>query len=371
MKFVINVKTLLTELTFLSGIVSTKSNAIPVLQNIAIVSENNSTLKLSTSDLDVSLSCRTEAAVSEQGAILVSLSKLYDITKTLPKAADMTFQPLKNGSGAKVTCERASFDLRAPDFDAFPELPKRPKNAIELPSEIFKSMITSTIFAITLDESRYTLSGAKVEIDKTGIKMVTTDGHRLAKTESKEITAKTPIDVLIPRKALAELAKLCSAHEGTITIATDSNHIHFEVGSRSLSARLLVGQFPNYDMVIPKSSPNAFTTDLTALREAVKRVALMADEKARTIRLDIKKDELSISASNSDDGEALETIPIQLDGEETSIGFNSDYLLDVYNSLTDQELITMQFKDSNSQIILLPGTPLPTQPLNVIMPCRL
>ncbi|MGH9961966.1 MAG: hypothetical protein ACREBC_33360, partial [Pyrinomonadaceae bacterium] len=180
MKFIINAQTLQTELAFLSGVVANKSNTIPVLQNIIIASENTSSLKISGTDLDVSLSCQTEAAVSEPGTILVPLAKLLAITKTLPKTADMTFQSLENG-GAKLTCERASFKLMAPEFEAFPEIQEPKEGAIEIPTDIFSNMIASTIYAITQEESRYTLSGAKVEIDESSMRMITTDGHRLAK----------------------------------------------------------------------------------------------------------------------------------------------------------------------------------------------
>jgi DNA polymerase-3 subunit beta len=232
-------------------------------------------------------------------------------------------------------------------------------------------MIASTIYAITQEESRYTLSGAKVEIDESSMRMITTDGHRLAKSENKEITSKTTIDVLIPRKALAELAKICSAHEGTLRFTTDPNHIYFQVGSRSLSARLLSGQFPNYEMVIPKANDNSFATDVTAFREAVRRVSLMADGRSHAIRLDIKAGQLNFSASTPDDGEALESIPIDFNGEETSIGFNSQYLLDSYNALGHQDLVTLSFKDGNSQVMLVPGAALANHSLAVIMPCRL
>jgi DNA polymerase III subunit beta len=370
MKFIINAQTLQTELAFLSGIVANKSNTIPVLQNIIIASENVSSLKISGTDLDVSLSCQTEAAVSEPGTILVPMGKLLAITKTLPKTADMTFQSLENG-GAKLTCERASFKLMAPEFEAFPEIQEPKEGAIEIPTDIFSNMIASTIYAITQEESRYTLSGAKVEIDESSMRMITTDGHRLAKSENKEITSKTTIDVLIPRKALAELARICAAHQGTLRFTTDPNHIYFQVGSRSLSARLLSGQFPNYEMVIPKANDNSFATDVTAFREAVRRVSLMADDRSHAIRLDIKAGQLNFSASTPDNGEALESIPIDFNGEETSIGFNSQYLLDSYNALGHQDLVTLSFKDGNSQVMLVPGAALANQSLAVIMPCRL
>jgi DNA polymerase-3 subunit beta len=369
MKFVINAQTLQTELAFLSGVAERK-NTIPVLQYLSIVSEDDTTLKISATDLDVTLSCQAEAIISQQGSILVPANKLLAIGKSFPKTADITFQSLPGG-GANLTCERANFKLQAPAFDSFPELTKTQTGAIDIPTDIFSSMITSTLFAITQEESRYTLSGAKVEIDHTSLRMITTDGHRLAKSENKTITTKQPISLIIPRKALAELAKISAAHDGNLSMASDENHIYFQVGPRSLTARLLAGQFPNYEMVIPKNNSHSFTVNVSAFRETLKRVSLMADERSHAIRMDIKAGQLTFSASTPDDGEAMENVPIEFDGEEeTAIGFNSGYLLEAYGSLNSEQA-TMSFKDGNSQVMVVPATPTLNQLSSVIMPLRL
>lgn len=368
MKFVIKAQTLQTELAFLSGVADRK-NTIPVLQYLSIVSENDTTLKISATDLDVTLSCQVEAIVSQQGSILVPAAKLLAITKSFPKTADITFQSLNDG-GAKLTCERANFKLQAPGFDSFPELTEPRKGAIDIPTNIFSSMITSTIFAITQEESRYTLSGAKVEIDQTSLRMITTDGHRLAKSENKTITTEKSISLIIPRKALAELAKISAAHPGNLSMAADENHIYFQAGSRSLTARLLAGQFPNYEMVIPKNNNHSFTVNVSAFRETLKRVSLMADERSHSIRMDIRPNQLTFSASTPDDGEAIENVPIEFEGEETAIGFNSEYLLEAYGSLSSDQA-TMSFKDGNSQVMVVPATPTLNDLSSIIMPLRL
>src|SRR5262249_31521237 len=161
-----------------------RRNSIPVLHNLRIVTEDATTLKLTASDLDVTLTSQVEVAVITPGSILVPIGKLLAITRTLPKTADISFQALEQG-GAQVTCERASFKLVAPEVNSFPELPKSCEGAIQIQAGTIASMITSTIFAITDEESRYTLSGAKLEIDQNSLRMVTTDGHRLAKSEDK------------------------------------------------------------------------------------------------------------------------------------------------------------------------------------------
>jgi DNA polymerase-3 subunit beta len=379
MRFKINVQTLLTQLGLMSRI-EDRRNSIPVLHNLSIQSVNPVTLKLTATDLDVTLTCQAEADITEPGSILVPLKKLLDITKTLPRTADILFQALEQG-GAQVTCERASFKLVAPEFESFPELPKPCQGAIHIPASTFASMITSTIFAITDEASRYTLSGAKVEIDQQSLRMVTTDGHRLAKSEDKTTTAQNPIEALIPEKALATLAKLCATHDGPLSFAADENHAHFIVGSSVLIARLLYGQFPDYKMVFPKDHTRSFSADVALFRDTLRRVSLMADERSHSIRLDVKNNStLTLIASNSEGGQAIEDLPINLQGDTTtpsdagevalSIAFNGTFILDALASLNADQA-TMTFKDENSQVMILPTIPSTIDIANVVMPMRI
>jgi DNA polymerase-3 subunit beta len=379
MVFKIKVQALLTKLALMSG-VEDRRNSIPVLHNLSIQSVNPVTIKLTATDLDVTLTCQAEAEIIEPGSMLVPLKKLLDITKTLPRTADISFQALEQG-GAKVTCERASFKLVAPEFDSFPELPKPCEGAIQIPASTIASMITSTIFAITDEASRYTLSGAKVEIDQQSLRMVTTDGHRLAKSEDKTTTAQNPIEVLIPEKALATLAKLCAAHDGPLSFTADENHAHFNVGSSVLIARLLYGQFPDYKMVFPKDNTRSFTADVALFRDTLRRVSLMADERSHSVRLDVKTNgTLTLVAANSEGGQAVEDLPISLQGDATapsdagdvalSIGFNGTFILDALASLNADQA-TMTFKDGNSQVMILPTIPSTIEVANVVMPMRI
>ena len=379
MVFKIKVQALLTQLALMSG-VEDRRNSIPVLHNLSIQSVNPVTIKLTATDLDVTLTCQAEAEIIEPGSMLVPLKKLLDITKTLPRTADILFQALEQG-GARVTCERASFKLVAPEFNSFPELPKPCEGAIQIPASTIASMITSTIFAITDEASRYTLSGAKVEIDQQSLRMVTTDGHRLAKSEDKNTTAQNPIEVLIPEKALATLAKLCAAHDGPLTFTADENHAHFNVGSSVLIARLLYGQFPDYKMVFPKDNTRSFTADVALFRDTLRRVSLMADERSHSVRLDVKTNgTLTLVAANSEGGQAVEDLPISLQGDAAapsdagdvalSIGFNGTFILDALASLNADQA-TMTFKDGNSQVMILPTIPSTIEVANVVMPMRI
>jgi DNA polymerase III subunit beta len=370
MKFIVNNETLQTELALLSSVAGGKGNSIPVLQNILIESIDDSSLKLTSSDLDVTLYCQAQARVTEPGKVLLPLAKLLAITKTLPKSADLNFESLDNG-GANLTFERAAFKLLGPDAEQYPELPEPKASSITIPAHAFRAMIEATIYAITQEESRYALSGARVEINKEGMRMVTTDGHRLALIDSKEVTAAEALELLIPKKALAELSKISNGHEGHFGFSTDENHIYFQVGTRTLISRLVYGQFPNYEMVIPKENNLIVKMSAAAFREAIKRIALMADDRSHAIQLEIKPDQIRITAQSPDEGEAVETIPAEFEGEEITIGFNGAYLLDYYRLFQNGTAIKMELKDANSQVRMQPAEPTEPAPVSIIMPMRI
>ena len=350
--------------------VSCKRGSIPVLENVSIVSLDANTLKVSATDLDVTLTCLIQAVVFKPGSILIPIAKLLDITKSCPNTAQLSFQALEQG-GAKLTCGTATFKLVAPMFDSFPELPEPSTGAIEIPANTLASMIDSTIFAITDEPSRYTLSGAKFELDETSLRMITTDGHRLAKAEDPTITAPNKHELLIPQKGLAGLATLCTSHDGPVTIAIDENHAYFHIGSSALTARLLYGEFPSYENVIPKDNTNSFVADIALLRETLRRVSLMADDRSHSIRLDIKPNRLTVSAENHDSGQGSEHLPIDFEGTHTAFAFNYEFILDALGSIASSEKAKFFFKDPHSQVMIVPSLPSTLQVSNVVMPMRL
>src|SRR2546430_642035 len=240
MQFVIARNTLQKELTFVQGIVERK-NTIPVLANILIESAGEDSIRISGTDLDVTIRCDADAQeIAEQGAMCVQARKLFDIARLLPDAP-VSFKKEEN-EWVTVECDRSKFRLPGIAKDTFPELPGFKSTPVKLPASLLKSLIDRTIFAITQEEGRYTLSGAKFELDGQGITMVTTDGHRLAFASTKEIgndAQNAALDVLIPRKTLAELTKLTSDFDGDISLGADENHVYFQVGSRLLISRLL------------------------------------------------------------------------------------------------------------------------------------
>ncbi len=371
MEFSIHKSALQKELGFVQGTVE-KKNTIPVLSNILIESVGENAIRFIGTDLDVTLRCEAEAEIKIPGSMCVGARKLFEIARVLPDAT-VNFRKEEN-NWATVKCERSNFRIAGVERESFPDVPTFKTSAVKLPASIFKTLIDRTIFAITLEESRYTLSGAKFMLGKSGARMVTTDGHRLAYIERQELGEYTPkeeLDVLIPRKTLSELTRLmAAASEGDIGLGADENHIYFEVGPRLLISRTLAGQFPNYEMVMPKGNDKRAEFDAPSLGQAIRRVALMADDRSHAIRFQLLPSNLHISSQTAEEGEARETVATEYTGEETEIGFNAAYLQDFLNVVNDGS-VAFEFKDANSQAQLRPTSDDGYDYRYVVMPMRL
>jgi DNA polymerase-3 subunit beta len=371
MQFVVSKQNLQKELGFVQGVVE-KKNTIPVLSNILIESVGESTVRITGTDLDVTIRCDMDAEeITTPGSMCVQARKLFEIARLLPDAP-VSFKKEDN-EWVTVKCDRARFKMVGVARDAFPEVPSFKSAPTKLPAGVIKTFIDRTIFAITQEESRYTLSGAKFVMDETGAKMVTTDGHRLAYVEKKNMAhngSREKIDTLIPRKTLAELTKLTAGFDEDISLGMDENHIYFQVGPRLLISRMLYGQFPNYEMVMPKNNDKSVEFNSSLLNHAIRRVALMADERSHAIRFHLEPNQLVISSQNAEEGEANETLQTDYNGDITDIGFNAQYLQEFLNVVGDAK-IAFEFKDSNSQAQLHPSENGDFEYKYVVMPMRI
>lgn len=371
MQFVVSKQNLQKELAFVQGVVE-KKNTIPVLSNILIESVGENTIRITGTDLDVTIRCEMDAEeIATPGAICVQARKLFEIARLLPDAP-VSFKKEDN-EWVTVKCDRARFKLVGVAREAFPEVPQFKSAPTKISASVLKTFIDRTIFAITQEESRYTLSGAKFVLDENGAKMVTTDGHRLAYVEKKNVSKNggtQSIDTLIPRKTLAELTKLTAGFEDDISLGMDDNHIYFEIGPRLLISRMLYGQFPNYEMVMPKNNDKSVEFDSSLLNQAIRRVALMADERSHAIRFHLETNQLVISSQNAEEGEANEALQTEYSGEETDIGFNAQYLQEFLNVIGDAK-IAFEFKDGNSQAQLQPTEKADFEYKYVVMPMRI
>jgi DNA polymerase-3 subunit beta len=371
MEFSISKNALQKELGFVQGIVE-KKNTIPALSNILIESVGESTIRIIGTDLDVTIRCETEAEdIKVPGSICVQARKLFDILRLLPDAS-VNFRKEEN-DWVTVKCENFRSKIAGLPRESFPEVPSSKSAPMRFPADVFKSFIDRTIFAITQEESRYTLSGAKFILDKSGAKMVTTDGHRLAYISRQDLgknASDDALDALIPRKTLAELTKLTASYEGEIGLGADDNHIYFEVGPRLLVSRMLSGQFPNYEMVMPKGNDKSVVFDSMQLNQAIRRVALMADDRSHAIRFHLVPNQLQITSQNAEEGEARETVATEYSGVETEIGFNAQYLQDFLNVVGEGQ-VAFEFKDGNSQAQLRPAADADYDYKYVVMPMRI
>lgn len=375
MEFVIKQNVLKEELGIVQGIVEKKST-IPVLSNILIESVGENAIRFVGTDLDVTIRCDAEAEIKTPGAMCIQARKLFDIVRLL-EADDVHFAKEEN-EWVQLTCGKSNFRLAGVSKDNFPEVPSFKSAPMKLSAEIFNHFINNTAFAITNEQSRFTLSGAKFMIGGGTAKMVTTDGHRLAYIEKTlpENTETETMDALIPKKALMELLKISREADGEVSFGEDPHHIYFEIEGRLLITRKLSGSFPNYEMVIPKDNDKTATFEAEEMKRAIQRVALMADERTRSIKMTIRDGEIEIGAQSSEEGEAHETVRADYTGEEVAIGFNSQYLQEFLSvatardseapesaatenetegdkvkvkETTSPQKIAFEFKDSNAQ----------------------
>lgn len=331
MEFTIKQNVLKEELGYIQGVVERKST-IPVLSNILIESLGEGSIRIVGTDLDVTIRCDAEAEIKTPGSICIQARKLFDIVRTLD-GGDVHFKKDEN-DWVRMKAGRANFRLAGVSREQYPEIPMFKSAPITLSAEVLNYFIQSTAFAITSEQSRFTLSGAKFMLANGTARMVTTDGHRLAFIE-KEVgdTGDAAMDALIPKKALLELVKISRDSGGDIQFGEDQNHIYFETEGRLLITRKLTGNFPNYEMVMPKDNDKTVVFDLAEMRSAVRRVALMADERNRSIRVTVREGEVEITAQSSEEGEGAEVVPAEYSGEEVTLGFNHQYLQEFLNNV--------------------------------------
>ena len=362
---------LLRELNLTQGVVERKTT-IAILSNLLVEFEGSS-LRISATDLELGLRCGCAAKVKKDGAGTVPAKRLLEIVRSLPES-DVRFKILEN-HWVQVTCERSSFKLVGMARDNFPVLPAVPKALASVPAGVLSGLIQKTIFAISSEESRYTLNGALLLLKPESVAMVATDGHRLAlvEREAKISGLSNELRALIPKKAMGELLKLVmEAEEGApVDFAKDESHLFFSVGERVLISRMLTGQFPNYEAVLPRENNRVVELERDMLTAAVRRVALLADERSRAVRIQVDKDKLEIFSSSGEYGEAHETLDAAYSGEPLQIGFNYQYLLDFLDVVGSGGKVRMELKDEQSAGQLRPGAEDSLRYRYVIMPMRI
>ena len=355
MELVVRKADLLRELQLFQGIVERK-NTIPILANVLIETDGDQ-VKLLATDLEVGLRSRCQASVSKKGSLTLPAKKLYEIIKALPET-DVRIEEEK--SGVKVAADRFDSRMQTLPREDFPTLPDGTGSySATLPRDVLKHMVKKTQFAITGEDTRYFLNGALFIQRPDSMSLVSTDGHRLALiTVPRDMTrsrAKSNDEerVILPRKTLMELDRLLSEGEGDIQYERGENHLFFEVGGRLLISRMIDGQFPAFERVIPKGNDKRVEFDRDRLTSAVKRVALLSNERSRAVKFQIDKGKVEIASSSPEFGEAKEVLMVDYAAAPVTICFNAQYVLDFLGAV-ESESIGLEFKDEMSQAVMKP-----------------
>ncbi len=340
---------LLKELTATQGVVERKTT-IPILSNF-LFEAGGDRLSITATDLDLSLRTSASAKVKKDGSCTVPARKLYDYVKLLGEG-DISVKLLEN-HWVQIRSGRSNTKMVGMARANFPALPTFPADsAIQIPAAVLRNLIAKTIFAISNEESRYTLNGALLVLKPESITMVATDGHRLAHIEhgSSKFPVSGEMRVLVPKKAMSELNTLLNVTEDPavpVEFAKDESTLFFRIGGRLLTSRQLTGQFPNYEAVLPRENNKSVTVHCDELSAAIQRVAQFADERSNAIRLRLGKNELKISSSNTETGESEDSIETAYTGDEIVIGFNSQYLLEFLKVVGAGD-VRFEFKDAQS-----------------------
>ncbi len=370
MEFTVRKFDLLQELTLIQGVVERKTT-IPILANVLMHTEGGE-LGIAATDLEIGLKSMTPAKTTVPGTITLPAKRLFEIVRALPDK-EIKFKR-GDANWITVTCGSSRFRIAGLPQEDFPAL-SQPKGAtVRIPADVLAKLIIRTIFAISTEDSKYTLSGALLVMKPGSITMVATDGHRLAHIEKVEAMEDLTeeIKVLVPKKAMSEIVRIVleTADTETVVFSRDDNHLFFDMGRRLLISRMLTGQFPNYEAVLPRSNDRTFAVDREEIASAIRRAAILSDERSKTVKLTVTNSALEISASHSDLGEAHETMEIDYNKEDLQVGFNHQYLIEFLTTSDDPE-ISFEFKDSESaaQLRSLPSTEYNYR--YVVMPMRI
>ena len=372
MELVVRKNDLLRELQLFQGIVERK-NTIPILANVLIDAKDGEMRMLAT-DLEVALRSRCEATVSKGGVLTLPAKKLFEIVRALPETEVRISQ---DKGGVRVAADRFTSRIQTLPREDFPVLPEATGTGrATLPGAALREMVSKTQFAITGEDTRYFLNGALFVLRKGSMSLVATDGHRLAL-----VTVPRPDDdgalkdgdedkVILPKKTLLELGKLLGDSDEAIHFERGENHLFFEVGGRVLISRMIDGQFPAYERVIPTGNDKDIEFERDRLTSAIKRVALLSNERSRAVKVEISKGKAEVTSSSSEFGEASEQITVEYAGDDLAISFNAQYVLDFLN-VVETDVVLLSLKDEVSQAVMKPVGSAEYDYTYVIMPMRI
>ena len=329
-----------------------RRNTMPILANVLIESQKNE-IRITATDLEVGVRGHVDGEVVKEGTMTVNAKKLYEIIREVPNE-QVQLKRLEN-EWVEIRSGKSVFKIVGMEAREFPQFPKFDNNGLStIPASSIRQMIERTIFSVSTDETRYSLNGVFIEESENGkVRMVATDGHRLAFDERNLSSFGLSKGVILPRKGLAELKKLLESGEDGVVSMGFRENMGLAIKDRvELFMRLIEGDFPDYTKVIPKGNPNIAKIEHNEFLQAIRRVSILSSERYKGIKLEFKEDRVLISANNPDLGEAVEEIEAEYKGKVVAIGFNARYLIDVLGVLGGDGDIEIELKDELSPSII-------------------
>lgn len=374
MKATIERATLLRCLSHVQSVVE-RRNTIPILSNVLIEASDDGNVKVMATDLDLQVvETMSAAAVDGAGSITVSAHLLFDIARKLPEGSQVSLETGENRM--EIKAGRSRFKLPTLPRDDFPvivegDLP----TSFELPARTLAELIDRTRFAISTEETRYYLNGIFLHVtddDEPVLKAAATDGHRLARfTLARPEGAEGMPDVIVPRKAVAELRKLLEeALDGNVQVDLSASKVRFTLGGEGgvvLTSKLIDGTFPDYSRVIPTGNDKLLKVDPKSFFDGVDRVATIATEKTRAVKMGLDTDKVTLSVTSPDNGTAAEELAGEYKSEGFEIGFNANYLKDILSQI-DSDTVELHLADAGAPTLIRKDEKSPA--LYVLMPMR-
>jgi len=335
MKFKVSKENLLNGILTVQNVVSNKIT-LPILSNILIETKNN-TLQLNATDLDIGISCEIPVETLEEGAITIPAKRFSDIIKELP-SGDISINVKKNNQ-IDIEGINYRFKLIGLPKDEFPKFPEfNNKENVQIGQNIFKEMLKLTSFAVSHEESRYVLNGVLLEINNNLMRIVATDGRRLAKIDRKiNSTLKKDVSVIVPIKAIHEINRNLN-DEGELSLVVGTNQVLFNIDGTLIATRIIEGEFPNYNQVIPKPIENRIVMNTQELLSSIRRANLLSTPDFQAVKFEIFSDKMVISKSTPDVGESREEISVEYKGSEMVVGFNPQFLIDFLKNINEEKI---------------------------------
>ncbi|MFA7676665.1 MAG: DNA polymerase III subunit beta [Candidatus Omnitrophota bacterium] len=338
MKFIITKDILVTALQIVLGPTTTKQN-IPSLGCVLISSEKEY-LKFTTTDLDLTITTKQKADIKETGKVAIPMKRFLSIIRELP-SGNVTIETIKNN--LSIRCEKIEFKVNTVNTEDFPFAPE-PKelSLIKLDMVVLEEMIKLTSFCVGYDDSSYVLGGILFEIHEATVKLVSTDGKRLAFMQknlpSGQPEVKTKISFILPIKAVTELHKIIKEREGDLYVFTEDNRVGFDIGEVQFIARPLEGEFPNYKQYIPQETKERLFINRTKLLYALKRASILTTSDYQGVKIELKKEGVVVYKNTPQLGEVREVVEARYEGQHLDIGFNPNYLTDALKNLEEEEV---------------------------------